>query len=150
MSLAHARGPWGCACPPQCGQESGNLDISIPCLTPSLSWGMGPGGCHPSHLSAASPASGLHLVSQPSAPGPGSPPALMLGTLRVQWGYQDRRLVRGHRPLQCNGVLPYLERLTPESPDLLITECGKRIVDKCMRILEIKHLVHSSYSPVSP
>ena len=48
--------------PPKYGQKSGNLDTLNPCLTPSSSWGMDPGGRHPSHLSGEdqiAPTSGL-------------------------------------------------------------------------------------------
>ena len=48
--------------PPKYGQKLGNTDTLNPCLTPSSSWGMGPGGRRPSHLSAEdqiAPTSGL-------------------------------------------------------------------------------------------
>ena len=57
--------------PPQSAQESGNLDTSSSCLTPSSSWGMGPGGRRPSHpwgWSQMTPHPGYlppHLVSLP-------------------------------------------------------------------------------------
>ena len=47
---------WGYARPPKCGRGSGNLDTLGPCLAPSSSWGMSPGGRRPGH---PSPASGL-------------------------------------------------------------------------------------------
>ena len=89
--------------PPKCGQKSRNLDTLNPCLTPSSSWGMGPGESRPSHPSAEgqmAPASGLmnrranHLLQslvalpQPCGGPSGCNEAAGLGLLweGMQWG----------------------------------------------------------------
>ena len=105
--------------PPKCVQESGNLDTLNPCLTPSSSWGMGPGGRRPSHPSAEdqiAPTSGLmnrranhllqSLVALPqSCEGPSKcSEATRLGLL---WEGM---------PPQCNGGLLTLRLAVPRSP----------------------------------
>ena len=75
--------------PSQNGPKSGIRDTSNPSLTPSSSWGMGPGGRRPSHLSAEDqivPTSGLRFW-YPSALEPGFRPSRCNEATRLglQW-----------------------------------------------------------------
>ena len=73
--------PWGVCPSPQSSQKSGNHDTSNPCLTPSSTLGMDPGGRRPSHpwgQNQITPKSRLTCPARPPTPVPDFPPTALL------------------------------------------------------------------------